>query len=374
MGKYVMASQIKLPFAECSFISPITDSQELRDNDVVVKQTYQNFTGSMLHLRDRRGVVFAVDPQPGRVKCLRVTVNYTARAGLLLDVRRELLNRVDSRHDPEFKVIVSEAERIASSGNSFLSQFTIVYEISAEDIENSEPNVYYEDIDVVVCSSGQSRTSHHPFDRPARESRGIADIYDEFTRKSVFFAFKLIDNSDEPITDARFIAYGGRVYKIPVEKSTILADGMHVFSRVPHNEVDDSNEPYRRSHYTLDVADKIFSLHRSYESAAAKPMDSEEIEKARISREELAIKKEEQALKTEGQRIKKKEQKTAKAVAEQKAEVVSLESRFLQEKYERERYMADVKHKSDNLAATAAVCAGVLTFLGIAVKLFMVFL
>lgn len=264
---------------DCSTVRTVTTDTVI-DHDISstdFRMTCINRTHDGIWHKTRLGVSTFLKPMPRRVGY------YTERFDVELEWRvpiadlREIVDEISqnllgsNRLVKEIMLAFDDQLRFFANGNRCgKAVIKVLVSIDWSKIRERGGIVYIDELDLQLVPEGhRAKRIEHPFGPIESVKKSFRGSVPHIGPNTLVFSLKAVQNGAARDKADRYIALGGEVYQIPIERDYNLEDGVHLVCRNPVSAIyarDDIKDMCHKR-FTFDAADKLFRLHRNAEDA-----------------------------------------------------------------------------------------------------------
>jgi len=301
-----------------------------RSQHFTMTYEYYNHMHDTIYLRDRSGLVVTLVRErniESTKRNLYIKMTYRIANDKYADIQNQL-SGIDQHSDTLLRDIVGRA---TFTGKTTMitnqREFSIVYEITKEDIVRNGGNVYCITTDTVV-GFDRHTLPLHPSMLSATLTKSLSAGL-PMDKESFLMNYTIVDNLG--IFGDRYINWNSEIFRVPAIKDPERESGLYLLrSNALHSSVERSF--MESAYYTFEEAKTFKYLYKSFEEAL---LDESTKQQAKIEIEAMRTKHEQEVKKNQQEIEKLKLNADASAAAHQaKMEAIEQDKRKLEEERE----------------------------------------
>lgn len=248
---------------------PLTKTPEQQhavheNNDLTIHEKYLNYTGRVLKIGFRDGLVWELPTRSHKSKSSFIIRKEIIFSNIVKEnIRNRILNYEGELTDEvlNFKKLFLKAYE--SEHHGLCMRFD--YEITIEDILECNGTLYHIETDIIL-STRQDNIPLHPHCYDA--SLEVADLFTDENDRTSGVYMHMVDNRG--VVGPRFAAIWGEVVQVPVVKHELMQEGLYyTFVGVPSR--DSSKNKNSKKFVPIDKLGDVKWLYKSFAEAASSP-------------------------------------------------------------------------------------------------------
>ncbi|MBE0438284.1 MAG: hypothetical protein IBX57_00760 [Gammaproteobacteria bacterium] len=233
------------------------------EHRVSISQSYYNHGRTPVIVVDRHGLKYVVPPC-GNTNLNKVIIR--VKIEIIGDVNINSTDLLDnsSMGSSVLLDVLSANQRPLSFTNGFAKTYEVDYAYSFEEIESKGNSVYLKNLDIVLSTLSPFIVPFHPYSEKGCRSYAIKAR--EHVNTNTSLGYNIVIADSQGVFGEKFVNINGRAYKVPVDDSGEMADGVWLISSGEAKGHSNVLRPIFQR-YDFQDAEKELGLYKSVEEA-----------------------------------------------------------------------------------------------------------